>query len=355
MAKPAAGLRRPREFLAVAMPRSIAGWTCRERIGWHRDRSRAWPELVCRGMVYHLTTSCFDGGRCADLAPALTFMAARWLAADPLCWPPGGSPSAADSAGVRSEYRLGTRMILVRGDSLLSPRFGRLSAMNGRHLRSEPADGVRVLIIDGHTLFCAGMVRLLKGFRGIGPVKAVTGLEEAIRLLKPFCPDVVLIDPSLPDAGPFEVARRVRVHCPDARLLFLDASVREVHVRAAVEAGAVGYWTKHATVAQIVKAIGQAETGQTAFCRGARQYLVATCKGLRFKPSGRSAALEQLTARELEIFLYLAQGLSVKQCAERMRIAPNTADNHKARLMRKLGLHKSVDLALLAFREGLVD
>jgi DNA-binding NarL/FixJ family response regulator len=227
--------------------------------------------------------------------------------------------------------------------------------MSGRDRSSEPAVGPRVLIIDGHTLFCAGMVRLLEDIRGVGPVKAATRLEKGIRLVRRFRPDVVLIDPSLPDAGPFAVARQVRGQCPDARLLFLDGSVREVHVRAAVEAGAAGYWTKHATVAEIVRAIGRAAAGQTAFCRNARPYLEATRKGLRFVPSGKSEALERLTARELEVFLYLVRGLSVRQCAERMQISANTADNHKTRLMRRLGVHKSVDLALVAFREGLVD
>ena len=215
--------------------------------------------------------------------------------------------------------------------------------------------GVRVLIVDGHPLFCAGLVQLLDQAAGIGAVKAATGLREGVRLAERFEPDVVLIDPSLPDAGPFEVARQVRSHCPSSRFLFLDGVVREIHVRAALEAGAAGYWTKYASLDQIVQAISRVAGGESAFCRKAEAYLASTRRGLRFRPSGKSTALERLSSRELEVLLNLARGLSVRQCADRMQLSPSTIGNHKARLMKKLNLHKAVDLVLLAFREGLVD
>lgn len=238
----------------------------------------------------------------------------------------------------------------------MSRRFGILPSMNGQHPGSRPpTTEPRVLIIDGHTLFCAGMVRLLESASGIGEATAATGLAEGIRLAGRFCPDVVSVAPCLPEAGPFEIARRIRFYCRGSRFLFLDASIREVHIRAALQAGASGYWTKHASVDQILEAIRQVAAGKPSFCRVARQYVVATRRGLRFRPSEKSKALGLLTAREWEVLLNLARGLSVKQCAARMELASNTVDNHKSRLMKKLDVHKSVDLATLALREGLVD
>lgn len=61
-----------------------------------------------------------------------------------------------------------------------------------------------------------------------------------------------------------------------------------------------------------------------------------------------------LTPREIEVLVYLAQGLSVKECARVMGRSPSTIDNHKTRLMRKLGMHRVVDLARFAVREGLI-
>ncbi|HEY5313151.1 MAG TPA: LuxR C-terminal-related transcriptional regulator, partial [Pirellulales bacterium] len=72
-------------------------------------------------------------------------------------------------------------------------------------------------------------------------------------------------------------------------------------------------------------------------------------QGNGFEP----ASLGQLTRREFDVLLHIAQGYTVKQCAEALGISPSTADNHKSRLMRKLRVHKTVDLARLALRCGL--
>jgi len=68
----------------------------------------------------------------------------------------------------------------------------------------------------------------------------------------------------------------------------------------------------------------------------------------------QSSLHEVLTPREIEVLVYLAQGLSVKECARVMKRSPSTIDNHKTRLMRKLNIHRVVDLARLAVREKLI-
>ena len=95
--------------------------------------------------------------------------------------------------------------------------------------------------------------------------------------------------------------------------------------------------------------------GQKAFCAAADQCLVRTKSGLRFKPKAKGTALEKLTPRELEVLLHLADGLSVKRCAERMHLSESTVDNHKSRLMRKLDVHSVVELVRLAGHEGLLQ
>ena len=228
--------------------------------------------------------------------------------------------------------------------------------MNRQYLAlSRGSTQLRVLILDGHTLFCAGLVRLLAKVPEINEARAATGLKEGVRLARRFCPEVALVDPSLSHAGAFDVARQLRWECPSTRFVFLDEGVRELHVRAAVQGGAWGYWTKHASIDQIAAAIGRVSAGEPSFCPRALRFVAETPKGLRFRPSDKSTVLGRLTSREMEVFLHLAHGLTVRQCAARMHLATSTVDNHKTRLMRKLDVHKSVDLATLAVREGLVD
>ena len=79
-----------------------------------------------------------------------------------------------------------------------------------------------------------------------------------------------------------------------------------------------------------------------------------TPEGLRLNPEQRLSAIDSLTPRELEIFTHLATGMTVADCAQHLGLSPRTVDNHKVRLMRKLHVHKSLELAWIAIQEGLI-
>lgn len=221
-----------------------------------------------------------------------------------------------------------------------------------------PREGVsgpaRLLIVDDHVVCCAGMAVLFRNMQGICAVVVANEAEEAVGLARQFRPDVVLMDTTLPKYGAFWAARRILECCSGARVVFLDDQVHASHVRETLRAGGFGYWTKHATFAQIAEAVRRAAAGQTSFCPEVHEKLISTSSGPQFRPSSRSELAARLTTRELEVLTYVAQGLSVKECAERMRLARSTVDNHKTRLMRKLDLHKAADLVRFAIREGLV-
>lgn len=95
--------------------------------------------------------------------------------------------------------------------------------------------------------------------------------------------------------------------------------------------------------------------GQTAFPPQIEQRLVSTASGPRLDGDPDGSPLDQLTPRELDVLRLLASGLSVKECAIALERSTSTVDNHKSRIMKKLGIHRSVDLTRLAIREGLVS
>lgn len=167
-------------------------------------------------------------------------------------------------------------------------------------------------------------------------------------------PAVVFLDPAAHEAGPIDAVRQMRSQKLKGELIFLDDAVRPAHLRAAVEVSAAGYWTKHASLQQILFAIESALAGEQSFCPGASQYLVPTPEGWQLRDPSDQHGWENSSRREFEVLLYLVRGLTVKQCAERMNLAESTVDNHKARLMRKLGIHRSVDLVRWATRQGLL-
>ncbi len=228
-----------------------------------------------------------------------------------------------------------------------------------RPTKAEKADTltgpIRLLVVDEQTLFCVAVVQLFRSVGGLEEVAGATGPKEAVALASRFSPTVVLISPRIGGAFLTDVPRKVQTACPKARLIFLDDAVRELHVRMALGVRAAGYLTKHASPEQVLDAIRVAASGGRYFCAGAREHVVETPRGPKFRPSGKLALLDRISPRELDVLLWLARGLSVRQCAEQMRLAVKTVDNHKSRLMRKLGVHKVVDLAVLALRYGLLE
>ena len=208
------------------------------------------------------------------------------------------------------------------------------------------------MIVDEHRLVGEGLLAL---FRAAGGVEAAAvGAAEAVQTARQFAPDVVVIDVTLPDRGAFQIAREIRAWHPPTRVLFLDEAVRPMHVRAALEVEGCGYWTKHASFDRLAEAAGRVAAGALSFCPEVRRHLVLTPCGLQFQPSPDVAAIAKLTRRESQVLVLLAEGLSVKQCAGRMHLAPSTVDNHKSRLMKKLRVHKVTELIRVAVREGLV-
>lgn len=221
-------------------------------------------------------------------------------------------------------------------------------------MESRSSTGVRVLVADRQRLFCEGIVPLLQTAPGIAEVCAATTREEAVAQLASFAADVVVFHPALDEQGPLPTARELVKACRQGRLLFLDDRVRPIHVRIALEAGPAGYWTKHAALEEIAGAIRMTAAGQMTFCPAVQPHVLSTREGPRIDPASPLGTLAVLTSRELEVFLCVAQGFPVRDCAQMLGISESTVDNHKARLMRKLRVHKAIELTWLAIREGML-
>lgn len=216
------------------------------------------------------------------------------------------------------------------------------------------ADGLRLLIVDSHALCCTGLAMMFRVVPEVAEVAVATTPEQAVQIAKLHQPDVLIMDAAIPSYRGFETARLLIKSSKRCRILFLDDAVNHDHIRFALQVGASGYWTKHATFDEIIVAVLQISTGREAFCPAVDEHLVRTESGLKYKTRTTGTPLESLTPRELQVLLHLVDGLSVRRCAERMKLSESTVDNHKSRLMRKLDVHSTVDLVRLAGREGLL-
>ncbi|MBL8829927.1 MAG: response regulator transcription factor [Planctomycetaceae bacterium] len=137
-------------------------------------------------------------------------------------------------------------------------------------------------------------------------------------------------------------------------VIVLDNSSNDTLVRLALSLGLAGYVTKEQPLSALQSAIEEAAQGRRVFSPDVASRLRVTAGGLRLVED-QPTPWSKLTARELDVLALIAQGHSVSGAAKVLGISPATVDNHKTRLMQKLGIHKATQLAAWAVSVGLVS
>ncbi|MEX2113032.1 MAG: response regulator transcription factor [Pirellulales bacterium] len=218
---------------------------------------------------------------------------------------------------------------------------------------SDTSDGVRVSVVERQALIQTALAALIDSVEGFHVVAAVGTLPEGLRVAMELRPHVSLISIS-GEWAVFDAVAQINQHCPAVKTILLDERTCDANAREALRVHAAGYLTKEQPFHQIENSLRRAARGERVFAPDIAARLVLSAEGVRLARDTTANPLSILTPREIDVLIHLAQGYSVKQCAKALGIGTSTAGNHKSRLMKKLGIHKTVDLTRLAIREGLV-
>jgi DNA-binding NarL/FixJ family response regulator len=211
---------------------------------------------------------------------------------------------------------------------------------------------VRVLIADDHTLVRESLAGLLQADAGIVVVaQAADGLETVEKALVTR-PDVVITDLSMPRLGGLEVVRRLRETLPDTKVLVLTMHKEDEYVLQAVRAGASGYLVKDSAASELLAAVRSLHAGRGYF---GPQAAMTLAEQLQHPERALDDPYGRLTTREREVFHLLAEGLTTKEIARRLDISVKTAENHRGRVLDKLGTRNTAELVRYALRKGLLD
>jgi DNA-binding NarL/FixJ family response regulator len=199
---------------------------------------------------------------------------------------------------------------------------------------------LRVLIADDHPIFLSGMRQVLEIYPGLTCVAAVTTGAEAIQVAISERPDVAVLDINMPDLSGVMVARAIAADARDVGLLMLTMLGDDESVFAALRAGARGYLLKGATPDEVVAAIravagGGAVFGQSIAARIVDYFTAGRAVG-QSEPAEETPALPELTEREREIAVFLADGESNPAIAARLHLSPKTVRNHVSSILAKL-------------------
>lgn len=213
---------------------------------------------------------------------------------------------------------------------------------------------ITLVVVEAETLVREGLVALFSGLPDMACKLSTGDCVEAVREAEFLRPDAALLDTrSAFDRKNFGL-RLWRERLPGTALIVFDHAVCDVHLRDVLRGTNVGYATRNDSFEELSEIVRRTVRGSAAYSTSAWRRLRETPHGPMLDDSGDRPGLHRLTPRELEILVYLAQGLSGKQCSEQLGISSSTVDNHRARIMKKLQVRKTVELTRIALREGLM-
>lgn len=214
------------------------------------------------------------------------------------------------------------------------------------------ADPIRVLVADDHAIVRTGIRHVLESEPGFAVVaEAATG-AEALALAGSLRPDVAVLDISMPGESGLRVAAELRQRSPDTRVLILSMHDNTEYVLESLRAGAHGYLLKDSAATELRGAIRAVRRGESYFSPAIAGKLSAVVRG--DAAASAAGALAQLTARERQVLVGVAQGHTNREIAQQLGISHRTVESHRESLMKKLGVRTVAGLTRLALEAGLV-
>lgn len=210
---------------------------------------------------------------------------------------------------------------------------------------------IRVLVADDHTIVRQGLVSLLRDSGQCEVVAEAANGAEAVEKAQATKPEVAIVDITMPRLNGLEVVRRIRESLPATRVLVLTVHDDEEYVLPIVRAGATGYLLKNAAAAELVEAVQTLFAGKAYFGPEAARVMA---EQIRHPGTAHDDPYQRLTPREREVFHLVVEGKASKEISRLLGISVKTAENHRARLMDKLGVHNTAELVKYAAHKGLL-
>ena len=211
---------------------------------------------------------------------------------------------------------------------------------------------IRVLLVDDHELVRTGFRMMLDASDGFEVVGEADDGDTALRELERTAVDVVVMDVRMPRMGGVEATRRI-VELGGPQILILTTFDLDEYAYDALRAGANGFLLKDAPLADLVSAIRHVRSGDAVIAPSTTRRLlrhVTEHRPARPEPP----ALSSLTAREREVLVLMARGLSNAEIAAEFVLSEGTVKTHVGRILTKLDLRDRVQAVVLAYETGVV-
>jgi len=211
---------------------------------------------------------------------------------------------------------------------------------------------IRVLLADDHTVLRSGLRMLIEAQSDMEVVGEAGDCAATIALAESARPDLITLDLKMPGGTGLATLATLRATVPSARVLVLSMYDDPAYVRSALAAGASGYLVKSVAAVALMGAIRAVHRGRLCIEVGSAEAAESFVK----PPAAVEAPspLGELSSREREVLIMVAQGHTNRAIAERLRLSTKTVESYRSRLMQKLGLGNRAELTHLVLELGLL-
>ncbi len=214
---------------------------------------------------------------------------------------------------------------------------------------------IRVMLVDDQELVRTGFRMVLGAQPDIEVVgEAADGLA-AVEALRAVEADVVLMDVRMPRMDGVEAARVICAAPDGPKVLILTTFDLDEYAFAAIKAGAAGFLLKDVPPAELISAIRSVHSGDAVVAPSTTRRLLDRFAVLLPEGDARRQDAGVLTAREREVMVHVARGLSNSEIAARLHLAEATVKTHLGRILAKLGLRDRAQVVVYAYETGVVS
>ncbi|MFZ2445611.1 MAG: response regulator transcription factor [Syntrophobacteraceae bacterium] len=200
----------------------------------------------------------------------------------------------------------------------------------------------KIVLADEHVMFREMLRETVAQLPGVEIIGEVGDGSELMETLEALRPDMVILEPSMPNVHGIGSLKEIRDAFPEVRILVLTMCKAKRHISEAFCAGVHGYLLKENTCADLVRAIEKVRRGE----RYVSDLISSQVMGLLHDRSGGARRLVgPLTPREMEVAQLMVQGKSSGEIAELFSISKTTVSSHRMTIRKKLGAGSEADLA----------
>lgn len=208
---------------------------------------------------------------------------------------------------------------------------------------------IRVLFVDDHEMVRIGVSSYLSAQPDIEVVGEADNGKKAIDLALDLRPDIILMDLVMKEMDGIEATRQIVAQWPEAKIIIVTSFLDDEKVYPALEAGATSYMLKTSKASEIADAVRQTYHGQSVL-----EPEVTGKMMLKMRQKQTTELHEELTGREMEILLLMAEGKSNQEIADELFIALKTVKTHVSNILSKLQVQDRTQAVIYAFKHSLV-